>query len=236
MSETHPNIIPGPLPTNASFRNITGQRFTRLTVVRFLGMRPKRDPRSREAMWLCLCDCGGNKITSTGKLNAKAVQSCGCFQRDSPRKLFTTHGLRDTPEYESYAHAKGRCRNPKDAAYASYGGRGIQFRFNSFEEFLDTLGTRPAPEYSLDRIDVNGHYEPGNVRWATRQTQSRNRRDRQPVTVDGQTMMIVDWATTSGIPAINIWQRINKYGWCAKCAISLPTEYSRKKGCLHSLK
>jgi hypothetical protein len=81
-----------------------------------------------------------------------------------------------TPEYYACFDAKYRCTNPKDKYWKDYGGRGIEFRFTSFEEFFAELGTRPTPAHSLDRIDNNGHYEPGNVRWATKAEQNANRR------------------------------------------------------------
>lgn len=74
--------------------------------------------------------------------------------------------MKNTPEYKSYSHAKSRCTNSNEDAFPHYGGRGIEFRFNSFEEFFSELGPKPEPKhkYSVDRIDNDGHYEPGNVR------------------------------------------------------------------------
>lgn len=86
------------------------------------------------------------------------------------------HGKSHTPEYHIYVGARYRCTNPKSEVWKDYGGRGIQFRFVSFEEFLAELGPRPSPEYSLDRINNDGHYEPGNVRWATASEQRNNQR------------------------------------------------------------
>jgi len=82
------------------------------------------------------------------------------------------------PEYWIYHEARKRCENPANAAYDLYGGRGIQFRFDSFEEFLSVVGERPSSDLTLDRIDNNGHYEKGNVRWVSRKVQSNNRRKR----------------------------------------------------------
>lgn len=87
-----------------------------------------------------------------------------------------------TPEYAAYYHALRRCRSPKSAAYVNYGARGIEFRFQSFEQFFATVGPRPSPKHSLDRIDNEGHYEPGNVRWATSHEQMLNKRHCQTCT------------------------------------------------------
>lgn len=76
--------------------------------------------------------------------------------------------------YNSYMMAKDRCRNHKSKKYKDYGGRGIEFRFNSFAEFFAHLGQKPTPLHSLDRIDNEGHYEMGNVRWATKSEQMSN--------------------------------------------------------------
>lgn len=81
-----------------------------------------------------------------------------------------------SPEYRAYYHAKDRCTNPNDKGYLYYGGRGIQFLFNTFAEFLADVGLRPTKKHSLDRKNNNGHYEPGNLRWATKSEQMKNRR------------------------------------------------------------
>jgi len=81
-----------------------------------------------------------------------------------------------TPTYNSYLSAKGRCTNPNNGNYFNYGGRGIEFKFTSFEQFIKELGPKPSSKHSLDREDNEGHYEHGNVRWATRDQQANNRR------------------------------------------------------------
>ena len=84
-----------------------------------------------------------------------------------------------TPEYVAYYNAKGRCENSSRKCFSDYGGRGIEFRFTSFAQFLAEVGLRPSPHHTLDRKDVNGHYEPGNVKWSTRTEQNLNMRLRR---------------------------------------------------------
>jgi hypothetical protein len=127
--------------------------------------------KDAQLWWKVRCVCGTEKSMRQSLLTYKnGSRSCGC---QVPKH--TTHGLSSSPEYRSYDHARGRCQNPNNDNYADYGDRGIEFRFGSFEEFYAELGPRPQGT-SVDRIDVNGHYEPGNVRWATPKQQQNNRR------------------------------------------------------------
>lgn len=119
-----------------------------------------------------------------------------------------------SPEYRVYCRAKQRCRsNDKN-----YGGRGIEFRFNSFDEFFAEIGRRPSSEHSIDRINNDGHYEPGNVRWATLSEQARNKRDRFKLTIDGVTRLGIEWAESTGID-LDVMRHRLKRGWCAPCAL-----------------
>jgi hypothetical protein len=86
---------------------------------------------------------------------------------------------RRSPEYRAYVNARQRCTNPRTVGFEHWGGRGIEFRYSSFEEILTDVGPKPSPELSLDRIDNDGHYEPGNCRWATRSVQNANQRPRR---------------------------------------------------------
>lgn len=87
-----------------------------------------------------------------------------------------SHGMSNSAEYRAFYAARSRCENPNFRQYADYGGRGIKFLFDCFEEFFDEVGPRPSPDHSLDRIDTDGHYEKGNLRWASRKVQAKNRR------------------------------------------------------------
>ena len=157
--------------------DISEKTFGRLFVKSFAGINT-----DRKAMWLCKCSCG-NEITTLGKSLRKGLtQSCGCLQKERAHLSSYKHGhagkwkSRGTPEYETYKNAKQRCTNPKVEHYKDYGGRGIKFLFKNFEQFFTELGLRPSDKHSVDRINNDGHYEPGNVRWATREEQQANTR------------------------------------------------------------
>lgn len=145
--------------------DLTGRQIGHLFVVKQAG-------RSKDGhvLWRCVCDCGEIVTATSG--NLRHQKHC---QRCSGR----THGLSDLPEYAIYMAAKMRCTNPNDKDYSDYGGRGIHFRFKSFAKFFDEVGFRPSATHLLDRINNDGDYKAGNVRWATPAESAANRRPRQ---------------------------------------------------------
>lgn len=146
------------------FLDLAGNKFGKLVVIWPVG----RD-RSRRVLWLCLCDCGALTRVSASRLISRTLPGCAC------NKGRRTHAMSHSVEYKAYRDAKGRCRNPKHDEWERYGGRGIKFLFLSFSQFYQELGKRPNG-LTLDRINNDGHYEPGNVRWASRKEQSNNQR------------------------------------------------------------
>jgi hypothetical protein len=127
-----------------------------------------------------------------------------------------------TPEYRAWMGARSRCLTPTNPKFPEYGGRGIRMCdewLASYLAFLEHVGRRPSSSHSLDRINVNGHYEPGNVRWATRLTQSRNRRCTRQITVGHRSMCITEWSEATGIGESTIRHRL-KNGWTAERAVS----------------
>lgn len=198
-------------------KNLTGQKFDRLTVVSIHSRSSHAAPKTR---WLCRCECGTWLVVTYGDLRSKHTRSCGCLAREMTRALVTTHGLSKTKEYKWLYGMKNRCENPRDVAYKHYGGRGIECRFTTVEELKDALGDRPSPHHSIDRIDNDGHYEKGNVRWATSSTQCNNTRNTLHLTHNGVTQPLQVWYKQL-LPQVSVgaWFHRKRQGWCDECVL-----------------
>lgn len=141
------------------------------------------------------------------------------------------HGMNKSPEHRAWVHMKQRCMNPKKREYPHYGGRGIQVSpewLHSFTAFYLHVGPKPSDKHSLDRIDVNGNYEPGNVRWATNQEQKENTRIVRMVTLNGKTQSLSAWSREMGLPRGQINGRL-KAGWSMEEAVLTPSIPGQKK-------
>lgn len=207
-----------------------GARFGRLVIVEIVNARYA----------LCLCDCGTAKRVhrsslTRGKNNAR---SCGCILRERYERLRTElprlcvaaraargvpRGVSKAAEYGIWAGMRARCLNPKNTAYARYGGRGIAIceRWEVFSNFLADVGPRPSKNHSIDRVDNSKGYYPDNVRWATAKEQMRNRRVNHVIEHGGLILTLAGWAERTGLKATTIIGRLG-CGWPPGEAVSTP--------------
>lgn len=145
------------------------KKYGKLTVLKEI--EPLHNKKVRR--FICLCECGNEKIVMLTNLNNGSTTSCGCNRKGVNKK----HGDTGSPEHRTWKNMKRRCDNPKGNRWMQYGGRGIKVCerwLNSYENFLEDMGRKPSPIHSIDRINVNGNYEPSNCRWATPKEQSNN--------------------------------------------------------------
>jgi len=197
--------------------DLAGRRFGRLVAIRDAGV-----DKSRSRLWLCQCDCGKEKIVSGKLLNGGNVQSCGC--------LSPGYRVRSDPVYMTWQSMLMRCSNPKTNGYSNYGGRGITVceRWHNFENFLADVGEHPGPGFTLDRIDVNGNYEPGNIRWSTLKAQANNRRNNVYITYQGETKTLTEWCEHLGLPYARMHDRIVYQHMKPEDAFTLPSLRGRR--------
>ena len=194
-----------------------GMRFGRLVAIRNLG----------KGYWEYSCDCGIVVQKKRTYVLVGDTRSCGCLQREVIVSANLSHGMRRTPLYSVWCHAKARCHTPTDSAYPSYGGRGIvmceRWR-NSFVAFAKDMGDRPSPSHQLERKNNDGPYAPDNCMWATRAQQSNNRRNNTFLQFNGERHTIADWARITGVSQFTISQRLRTLGWDVTKALSTPTQ------------
>jgi len=226
LTRKHPTRSCGCLKRETTSRvrliDLTGKVFGRLIVLGREG-----SSRSGQPLWRCRCKCGNECVVFGGALRDGRTQSCGCLQRERVSETSTTHGQTHSIEYNTWANMKQRCLNPNASFFSNYGGRGIRVCdrwLHSFENFLADVGPRPSNGHSIDRIDNNGDYEPGNVRWALSSVQQKNTRPYRKalrITANEETHTISEWAEITGIRRNTIYMRLTAYGWSPLRALGL---------------
>lgn len=192
--------------------DVTGHRYGRLVAMH---VEPSPDRRRR---WRFACDCGAQIVVPLERVRGGLTNSCGCLRRDATRDRSLRHGHKvgrvETRTYKAYSHAKARCFNPMDEKYPQYGGRGITMCrewVDDFSAFLADMGECP-PDRTLDRVDVNGHYEPRNCRWATSRQQARTRTDNVLVEHEGRNVVLKDFAAIMGVNYKSLHARVKYRG------------------------
>lgn len=219
-----------PTSQNAKLRkSIVGQTFGRLTIYALMGHE-----RTRQAMsfWLCRCRCNNFRIVAKGKLTSGRTISCGCYKKELLKSgaMSRSHGLSKTRLYRIWGWIYTRCYNHNSENYPDYGGRGIQMcdRWLIFQTFREDVGEPPSDKHSIDRIDVNGNYEPSNWRWATQIEQARNKRNNHLITANGETRCLAAWAELTGLKQGLIARRIRR-GWPVDEALEFKERKRRRK-------
>ena len=201
--------------------DLTGKRFGRLTVIEPIGSI------GLCYSWRCKCDCGNETIVLGSNLG-KTTISCGCYAREKSIERLATHKKSKSRLFHIWQSMKQRCENSNSHAYHNYGARGIRVceewdnDFTAFEEWAFANGydeQAPKGQCTLDRIDVNGNYEPSNCRWATMREQQNNRRTQILIEYNGIRMSVADWSRKTGLTHSTILGRI-KRGWSAERALT----------------
>lgn len=192
-----------------------GQTFGSLTVE---GNTRPVEKRTRgvkqERLWVCRCACGNRIVARASNVKNGTTESCGCSRRRG-------HGMARTPEHKAWVAIKQRCFNPNASNHKNYGARGITMCdewLNDFAAFYLNVGPRPSARHSIERINNNGNYEPGNVRWATAKEQMRNRRNSRLVTFENKTLCVSAWAEHLGLTVPQMVRRLRN--WPLKRALT----------------
>lgn len=195
-----------------------GQIFGRLTLLKFA-----RRGNENRIGWVCQCACGKRIWADARDLARGHTKSCGCWRVEHSRAKATTHGLSKTPAYGCWNGMIQRCLNPNDPDFRYYGGRGIKVcrEWRKFEGFLKSMGPRPSSKHTLERMNNNGHYRPGNVRWATRLEQGQNTRKNRMITFEGETLCASEMACRHGLTPQQLAGRFY-WGWSVKRALTQP--------------
>lgn len=197
-------------------RDLTGQTFGDLFVISRSG-----STSHGQATWNCRCKCGNVWVAIGGNITGGRTTCCGC---DNTGNL--KHGMTDTVEFRVWCNIVDRCEREWHKNYKDYGGRGIRIHpdwRSDFKSFLDYVGKRPSPKHSIERLDVNKGYEPGNIIWATRSQQANNCRNSRRFDYKGRQMtarQIMDELGTN-LPVHLVIRRLER-GWDAERAATAP--------------
>ena len=215
-------------------KDLSGRTFGTLIALEIV--RRDRDKSGRSLIvWQCRCECGSLIETRSSNLLSGDTKSCGCQQKAATAARSRKHGHTPrtgrSPEHTAWRNMHARCSNPDTGAYPWYGGRGIAVcaRWHDFESFLADLGLRPSKIHTIERIDVNGNYEPCNVRWAPLREQGANKRNNRMLSAFGETHHMQEWCRRKNISQRTLWNRLN-LGWPLELALSTPPKSIRNIG------
>jgi len=188
-------------------------KFNKLLVKGYVGKNDKN-----HALWLCMCECEKYKIVTTNDLKSGHVKSCGCLNSEllierNKNNIRKKHGKAKTRIYRIWQGMKSRCDNMNNSRYKNYGGRGITYcsQWQSFENFDKwAIENGYQENLTIDRINVDGNYEPNNCRWITNKEQQSNKQYHHLLAYNGKIQNIAKWSEETGLPYSTIWKRINE--------------------------
>lgn len=198
--------------------DIKNKRFGRLIAL----YEKERGSRRRHAIWHCVCDCGKEVDVSKQQLLSLRTKSCGCYRKEKTSKKMKTHGLSKKRIYHIWCRMKSFCLNKKSSKFKNYGERGIYIcdkwkkSFESFEDWAEKSGYNDS--LTIDRIDVNGNYEPNNCRWIPMKDQAWNKRNTVYITINGKKMNLKEAEKNYGIKYQKIYNRLQR-GWSPERAV-----------------
>ena len=202
--------------------DITKQKFGKLTVLELAYIK------NHQSYWLCQCECGNQKIIRGIDLKNGATKSCGCLRLKNNSIVKNYNPKANRRLKRIYYYMKERCYNPSSQNYKNYGNRGIEIcsewknDFKAFYEWSMANGYKEG--LSIDRINVNGNYEPSNCRWVTMKEQCNNKRTNHFITYKNETHTLTEWSEILNIKASCLWKRIVKRSWSIEKALNSPLE------------
>ena len=204
-------------------QDLTGKRFGKLTVLKYHHKVKRNDGKHYLHYYLCKCDCGNETIVCLTHLKNEHTKSCGCIRYEPNRAI---HNLRKHRIYKIWAGIKTRCLNKNSIAYKDYGARGIsickEWESNILPFYNWAIANGYNDNLSIERIDVNGNYEPSNCKWIPKPEQSKNRRSNHLITYNNETHTIADWATNLNINYGKLYLRLKRYKWSIDKAFNTP--------------
>ena len=210
----------------AKLIDLTGKRYAKLTVV----SREDNSPRG-VAVWLCRCDCGNFVSVRGGNLKSGAVKSCGCLRKTPPNK---SHGMSHSALYRKWAAIKRRCYCKSVRSYKDYGARGIkmceEWERSSSAFIKWALENGYEEGLTIERINNDGDYCPGNCKWIPFTEQQGNRRNCVKIEYNGKTKNLSQWCRDLGLDYSRVHNRMKKLGWTFEKAISEPVDIKKRAG------
>ena len=206
-----------------AFIDLTGRKYNRWTVIGYDKERSTRDNK----YWICQCECGTIKSLWRGNIVNGNSKSCGCWNKEAARNRKNAHHESKTRLYNVWVKMRSRCNDPKDKSYPRYGGRGITVckeweNYFSFKEWAIKTGYDKDAKFgqcTIDRINVNGNYQPDNCRWISMKEQCYNRRSNRRITYHGETLTATEWEKKLGYRKGTIIKRLHN-GWSEERAVS----------------